>query len=83
MKTQRVTFRKWKDNGDVIAFFLDQPENLGCSSYMHVGQHGAAMYPLRPQTVPATADEYAELFKELKAIGYDDLRIVKRGRINY
>ena len=78
---QRVVFRKWRSNGDVIAFFLDQPETPGhCMSYEHVGQHGAGAYP-HPQTEPATQEEYAELLKELIAIGYDDLKIVTRGRI--
>ena len=85
MKTQRVTFRKWKDNGNVIAFFLDQPESKYtsyCMAYEHVGQHGPASYP-HSDTIPAKPHEYADLLKELQAIGYDDLRIVKRGRINY
>ena len=78
---QRVTFRKFKGCGDVIAFFLDQPEHQGCLSYMHFGQHGGAAYP-HSDTIPATQEEYADLFEELQAIGYDDLRVVKRGRVN-
>lgn len=75
---QRVIFRKWKDSGDVIAFFPDQREKNGLIlSYEHVGQHGAASYP-HPQTLPASPAEYAGLLRELKTIGYDDLRIVKR-----
>ena len=83
MDKQRVTFRKFKKGGEVIAFFLDQPErDTGtCMSYMHIGQHSAAMYP-HDMTVPATESEYAPLLAELAGIvGYDDLRIVKRGRI--
>lgn len=74
---QRVIFRKWRDSGDVIAFFPDQADGPYIMAYEHHGQHGNATYP-HPQTVPATADEYAELLAELKAIGYDDLRVVKR-----
>lgn len=74
---QRVTFRKWKDSGDVIAFFPDQRDGQYIVSYEHVGQHGNASYP-HPQTVPASPDEYAPLLAELKSIGYDDLRIVRR-----
>jgi len=74
---QRVTFRKWKSSGDVIAFFPDQTNGQFIGSYEHVGQHGDAMYP-HPQTVPAKPEEYADLLAELQRIGYDDLRIVKR-----
>jgi hypothetical protein len=76
---QRVTFRKWRSSGDVIAFFPDQynPRNGFIMAYEHVGQHGEAVYP-HPQTVPAKPSEYADLLAELKTIGYDDLRIVKR-----
>ncbi len=77
----RVVFRKWKGSGDVIAFFLDCPETPGhCMSYEHVGQHGAAAYP-HPQTEAATPEEYTPLLRELRSIGYDDLKIVKRGRL--
>lgn len=75
--TQRVIFRKWRDSGDVIAFFPDQIDGPYIGAYEHVGQHGNASYP-HPQTVPAKPDEYVELLAELRAIGYDDLRIVKR-----
>lgn len=74
---QRVTFRKWKDTGELIAFFPDQQDREFIMAYEHHGQHGNAMYP-HPQTVAATPEEYAPLLAELKAIGYDDLRIVKR-----
>ncbi len=78
---QRVIFRKWKSNGDVIAFFLDCPETPGhCLSYEHVGQHGKAAYP-HPQTEPATVEEYMSLLTELRSIGYNDLHVVTRGRI--
>lgn len=75
--TQRVIFRKWNGSGDVIAFFPDQVDGPYVMSYEHVGQHGNASYP-HPQTSPASPTEYAELLAELRAIGYDDLRIVKR-----
>lgn len=74
---QRVIFRRWRNTQDVIAFFPDQRNGQFIMSYEHIGQHGDAMYP-HPQTVAAKPDEYAPLLAELKAIGYDDLRIVKR-----
>ena len=78
---QRVVFRRWKAranmHGGIIAFFPDQKEARGlCGSYMHVGQHSAAMYP-HPDTIEASAGEYAPLLAELKSIGYN-LRIVRR-----
>jgi hypothetical protein len=42
-----VVFRRWKDTGDVLALFpYDDEGNGKCSSYQHVGQHGAANYNL-------------------------------------
>lgn len=77
MDQQRVIFRKWKDTGSVIAFFPDQKDGHYIGSYEHVGQHGNATYP-NPQTVPAKPQEFASLLAELRSIGYDDLRIVRR-----
>jgi hypothetical protein len=75
--TERVIFRKWRDSGNVIAFFPDQVDGPYIGSYEHIGQHSNATYP-HPQTEPATPDEYADLLAELRTIGYDNLRIVKR-----
>ena len=68
----RVVFRKW-GNGDIWALFPEIEESTGCcSSYMHIGQHGAAYYPhCIGITKPADADEYASLEQELTSIGYD------------
>ncbi len=76
-QTQRVVFRKWKSNGQVIAFFLDQVHRGYVMSYEHIGQHGCASYP-HPQTEPATPEEYAPLLAELRSIGYSNLKIVTR-----
>lgn len=46
-------------------------------SYEHVGQHSDATYP-HSGTVAASKGEYAPLLAELVAIGYDDLRVVRR-----
>lgn len=52
-------------------------------SYEHIGQHGNACYP-HPQTEPASLEEYKDLLNELvNRVGYTDLRIVKRGRVDY
>ena len=78
-----VVFRKWK-NGDIIALFPDEPwsqSNYMTTSYMHVGQHGAAYYTaVIAETSLAHDNEYKDLLSELKAIGYTDLRIVQRAR---
>lgn len=70
--TTRVIFRKWKKEGDIIAFFPDIPDTGCCVlSYMHVGQHGAADYQgLLKETIPARPEEYTDLRKELESIGY-------------
>lgn len=78
----RVVFRKWKD-GDIIALFPDDinPHDGTVTSYMHVGQHGTADYAgVIADTQPAREDEYRDLLAELMAIGYTDLRVVKRAR---
>lgn len=77
----KVIFRKFKDDGGIIALF---PTELGtndwntCLSYMHWGQHGSASVNLSSVTVPATPDEYDSLLRELGAVGYKDLEVVHR-----
>ena len=67
-----VVFRKFKE-GDILALFPAErgDNNWAVSSYMHVGQHGAADYTgcIR-LTKPATPEEYAPLKRELESIGY-------------
>ena len=75
-----VIFRKFSD-GEVIALFPTLPgtnDPATCQSYLHVGQHGAADVGITGCTKLATESEYAALLLELVAIGYDDLRIVRR-----
>lgn len=72
MKT-RVIFRKFRSNGEVIALFPDIPGTNSlatCSSYLHVGQHGAASVDLSPYTGIAKPDDYRALREELEHIGY-------------
>jgi hypothetical protein len=75
-----VIFRKWP-NGQIIALFPAIPADLAgnfCSSYMLVGQHGAASYcQVIQATAPASPEEYRNLFGELSAIGYR-LKVYKR-----
>ena len=70
-----VIFRKWKDDGQIIALFPHEDWNLEgneCASYMHIGQHSGCEYQfVLMQTVPATREEYDELYSELAHIGYN------------
>lgn len=79
----KVVFRKWK-NGDIIVLFPDEPwsrSDYSTTSYMHVGQHGAADYVgVIEATRPAREEEFRDLLAELKAIGYTELCIVQRAR---
>ena len=76
-----VIFRKWRENDDIIALFPELPSDLFgqfCDAYEHVGQHGGADYRGVVQiTTPATAEESAELARELARIGYQ-LRPLRR-----
>lgn len=75
----KIIFRKWKEDGSIIALFPDLNFSNGCAnkgnimSYMHVGQHGEACESLlrdRTLLVTATKEESADLLAELKGIGY-------------
>jgi len=76
-----VVFRRWKDNGDVIALFPEIPSDYDgyfCRSYEHVGQHGGAdFYGVVSATAPVAPQDYERLAKELTVIGYQ-VRTVKR-----
>ncbi len=71
-----VKFRKWrKKNGGIIALFPEIPSDIHGyynMSYEHVGQHGGADFSsVIARTVPATAEESADLKRELESIGYN------------
>jgi hypothetical protein len=71
-----VIYRTWKNkNKSVIALFPEIPTDsngIYCSSYEHIGQHGAAEYSgVIEQTTPSKPKEYKALHKELKTIGYN------------
>ena len=76
MTAIKVVFRKFSD-GEVIALFpeLAWDEHGNVTSYMHVGQHGAASRDIVQCTKPATPEEYSSLLEELKEIGYKDLKV--------
>ena len=70
----KVVFRWYRRYGECIALFPQESADLHgflCSSYMHVGQHGAAdTYTVVAQTRLAKPKEYKELAKELRGRGY-------------
>lgn len=79
MNTTKVIFRMMR--GEIIALFPADAGNSNpstCSSYMHIGQHGAADPALVVEySRLATRKEYAPLATELSRIGYR-LRIATR-----
>ena len=81
MITTKVIFKKFK-NGEVIALFPEEPNSIHesntCMSYQHVGQHGGASITLCHELSPAKPEEYEALHKELIAVGYTSLKVVKR-----
>lgn len=82
----KVIFRKFKQGGDIIVLFPEQVNkaNLTVGSYMHIGQHSDAdCTEIIATTIPAKESEYAELLAELKSLGYDDIRVMKRCKPKY
>jgi len=70
-----VVFRRWKTpngQGEILALFPEIDAGGGlCSSYEHVGQHGAASYSACiVLTVPALPTQYKALRHELERLGY-------------
>jgi hypothetical protein len=74
-----VVFRKWRNDGSIIALFPQiGHHDYACESYMHIGQHGAADYHgVVAVTDSATPDEFRDLYNELTRIGYN-LEVRKR-----
>lgn len=71
--TTKVVFRKYKDNGAILALFPEVDEgNYKCSCYERIGQHGSADYQhCISITKPAKPDEFESLKKELESRGYN------------
>lgn len=82
----KVVFRYDKKAGEVLAIFpeLGSRANYRVLCYAHIGQHFEASHTqIIATTQPATEPQYSELFAELVAVGYDDLRVVRRCRPIY
>jgi hypothetical protein len=69
-----VVFRRWRDNGDIIALFPELPADYQgryCDAYEHIGQHGGACYQgVVEATRPVALEDAADLIQELERIGY-------------
>lgn len=76
---ERVIFRKFPHNCEVIALLPDQynARTGDIGSYMHNGQH-AETAPDFGDTVAADVYDYADLHAELVGQGYTNLKVVKR-----
>ena len=78
----KAIYRKYRRGGDILACFPEIPaDNRGVlmSCYQHIGQHGAAHWGhVLRLTIPAKPKEYANLARELKRIGYNNLRVCLR-----
>jgi hypothetical protein len=76
-----VVFRRWRDNGDIIALFPELPADYQgryCDAYEHIGQHGGACYQgVVEATKPVSLEEAVDLIQELQRIGYR-LKPIKR-----
>lgn len=74
-----VLFRKDK-TGEISAVFPQLSAGRGYfTSYAHIGQHCAACWHwARYDTKPATRAEYLPLLRELRAIGYRNLKVLNR-----
>ena len=82
-----VVFRRWRDNGDVIALFPELPSDLYgeyCDAYETVGQHGGADYfGVIQQTTPCSSEQSADLATELRRIGYNLRPIRRTSRVHH
>ena len=86
MNKTKVIFRKWKDNGQIIALFPENTDRrkLTVSSYGHLGQYADADYNgVISLTTLAREEEYKDLLAELKSIGYENLRILKKRHVQF
>lgn len=81
----RVEGRRTKapaDRRDLLAVFptevgTNDPRTMVC--YSTIGQHGACIAGyIGEKTRPATEEEQARMLRELRAVGYENLRVVSR-----
>jgi hypothetical protein len=82
-----VVFRRWKDNGDIIALFPELPADMSgfyVDAYEAVGQHGGADYHgVIQKTTPCSLNDAADLVTELQRIGYILTPIKRASRVHH
>lgn len=65
-----------------VAFFPEEPavayNPYPCTCYAHLGQHGSADTGYAAKLKPATLEQYAPLLWELRQIGYENLKPVRK-----
>lgn len=77
MKEERtaVVFRKFKDDGEIIAIFPEIPggyDQWSCAMYVHNGQHGTCHpHAVMHNTNPCHPTECASLKRELEGEPYN------------
>lgn len=83
MQTTDVLFRKEKE-GTILAVFPYDISTLegSITCYAHLGQHSSMTWDYLRSTKPVKDKrEYADLYAELKSIGYD-LRVIQKRNYN-
>ena len=85
MNTTKIMFRyvSYPDGDpEVLAIFPEIPaddKGFYATCYARIGQHSSCdVQGMIRISRPATEAEYSSLLQELKSIGYDDLRIIRR-----
>lgn len=70
-----------KSQGEVLAIFPELPgtnDPYTMTCYAHAGQHSSCDTVFVSNAKPAKPEEYEPLLRELKAIGYENIRIVRK-----
>ena len=79
MEKMKVIFRKDRKDGTIIAFYPECSANYGnIACYQHIGQHGEASLEYYYSTVKATANEYKEIYNEVKNQAIVELDVKQR-----
>lgn len=65
---------------DVLAVFLEPWSTSGymLASYAHIGQHGPAAWDYVKGLRNATPAEAEPLLEELRRVGYEDIKVIRR-----
>ena len=78
-RKERSGKNKWEITA-VVPYLLDNYAKWTMMRHAHVGQHSGCSYAWYLDTIPASPEDYKELYDELTQMGYN-LKVIKR--INY